>query len=106
MLVQKIAELVKKSGKKLSELCDSELYPQVNIDCIVRDKMRIMNSEELQQVINKQERFLGDDYRIMVRVSGTESKIRIMVECQDAEKCAISAKEIENAVKQLNKYEN
>ena len=68
--------------------------------------MRIMNSEELQQVINKQEKFLGDDYRIMVRVSGTESKIRIMVEGQDAEKCAVSAKEIESAVKHLNKYEN
>ena len=98
----KIAEVIKKSGLKLSQLCDFYLYPQVNIDCIVKDKMRIMNSEYVQSIINAQEKFLGDDYRIMVRMSGTESKIRIMVESSDARKCNISAKEIENAVKQID----
>ena len=98
----KLAELVKTSGKKLSELCDSILYPQINIDCVVKDKMRIINSEELQQVINKNEKLLGEDYRIMVRVSGTESKIRIMVEGKDEKQCKTSALEIEKAVKEIN----
>lgn len=98
----KIAELVKMSGKKLSELCDSEVYPQINIDCIVRDKVRIINSERLQAEINSQEKSLGDDYRIMVRVSGTENKIRVMVEGLDEDKCRHSAKEIETAIREIN----
>lgn len=98
----KVAELVKKSGKKLSQLFDATLYPQVNIDCRVKDKMRIINSDTLQQVINKNEKELGDGYRIMVRVSGTESKIRIMVEGESIDKCNLVATEIENAVIQIN----
>ena len=98
----KLAELVKVSGKKLSELCDSILYPQINIDCVVKDKMRIINSEDLQQVINKNEKRLGEQYRIMVRVSGTESKIRIMVEGEDETQCQTSALEIEKAIKEIN----
>ncbi len=98
----KIAELLKNSGKKLSELCDSILYPQIDIDCVVKDKMRIVNNEELQKVINKNENILGENYRIMVRVSGTESKIRIMVEGEDAEKCKLSALDIKNLIMQIN----
>ena len=98
----KIAELVKKSGKKLSELCDSEMFPQVNIDCIVTDKVRIINNEQVQNEINKQEKYLGEDARIMVRMSGTESKIRVMCECQDEDKCNYSAREIERVIKEID----
>ena len=65
--------------------------------------MEIINSQELQSVIDRNEKALGEDYRIMVRVSGTEAKIRIMVEGSDEEKCLKSAKEIEKAVKEINK---
>ena len=98
----KIAELVKRSGKKLSELCDSELYPQINIDCKVKDKVRIINSQRLQEEIALQEKTLGDGYRIMVRVSGTENKIRVMVEGCDEDKCRYSAGQIETAIKEIN----
>lgn len=101
----KIAELVKHNGKKISELCDFEIYPQINIDCKVKNKMRIINSEELQSVINSLERSLGDEYRIMVRVSGTEAKIRVMVEGTNEEKCVESAKQIELAINQINANE-
>lgn len=102
----KIAELIKMSKKKLSELCDSEVYPQINIDCVVRDKVRIINSERVQEEINNQEKSLGDDYRIMVRVSGTENKIRVMVEGFDEDKCRLSASEIANAIKEINNLDN
>ena len=101
----KIAELVKTSGKKLSQLTDTLLYPQINLDCVVKDKMRIINSEKLQQVINKNEKFLGDNYRIMVRVSGTESKIRIMFEGEEESLCKKSAQEIENVIREINENE-
>ena len=98
----KLAELVKNSNKKLSELNDAKLFPQINIDCIVDDKIRIMNSEELQLTIREQEKVMGDDTRIMVRMSGTESKIRIMCEGPEENICLSSAKEIEKTVKQLD----
>lgn len=98
----KLVEIVKTLGKKLSDLCNVQLYEQVNIDCIVKDKVRIINSEQLQLEISKQEKYLGQNARIMVRVSGTEPKIRIMCECQDKEKCWISAKEIERVIKEIN----
>jgi len=98
----KLAEHVKTCGKKLSELCDSEMYPQINIDCVVKDKVRIINSQRLQEEINVQEKYLGEDSRIMVRVSGTESKIRVMCEGQDEDKCKYSARQIENAIKEIN----
>lgn len=101
----KIAELIKHSGKKFSELCDFEIYPQINIDCKVKNKMRIINSEELQSVINGLEKSLGEEYRLMVRVSGTEAKIRIMVEGMDEAKCVLGAKEIESAVKEIDANE-
>ena len=94
----KIAEMVKIMGKGLSELAKVELYPQCNIDCIVDDKVRIINSERLTNVIAEQEKILGDGARIMVRISGTEPKVRIMVEYKDESLAIASAKEIEKIV--------
>lgn len=94
----KIAEMVKVMGKSLSELAKVELYPQCNIDCIVDDKVRIINSERLTNVIAEQEKILGDGARIMVRISGTEPKVRIMVEYKDESLAIASAKEIEKIV--------
>ena len=94
----KIAEMIKILGKKLSKISKVDLYPQCNIDCNVFDKMKIINSEKLSKIIENQESILGDDARIMVRVSGTENKIRIMVECKDMKVAKSSAKEIEKVV--------
>ena len=101
----KIAEMVKTLGKKLSELSKVNLYPQCNIDCRVLDKVRIINSEKLNNEINRQEKILGDGSRIMVRVSGTEAKIRIMVEYNDKELATKSAKEIERVVYEIDKMD-
>ena len=99
----KIAEMVKTMGKKLSELSKTNLYPQCNIDCVVSDKIHIMNSGALADEINKQENLLGSGARIMVRYSGTEPKIRIMVECENEELAISSAKQIEKVVFEIDK---
>lgn len=94
----KLAEMTKKLGKSLKELSNVNLYPQININCVVRDKMKIINSEELNKEIEKQEKLLDDNSRIMVRVSGTENKIRVMVESLDEKQALMSAKEIEKVI--------
>ena len=94
----KLAEMSKKLGKTLKELSSVQLYPQININCVVRDKMKIINSEELNKEIEKQEKLLDDSSRIMVRVSGTENKIRVMVESLDENQATISAKAIEKVI--------
>lgn len=99
----KLAEMVKVRGKKLSELAKANLYPQCNIDCVVEDKIHVMNSGSLNDEINKQERILGDDARIMVRYSGTEPKIRIMVEYKDEQMAIAAAKEIEKVVFEIDR---
>ena len=101
----KIAEMVKTSNKNLSSLAKVKLYPQVNIDCVVSDKMRIINNEKLSNIQAEQEKLLGENSRIMVRVSGTEPKIRIMVETLDKDKALIVAKIIEQTVKEIDQKE-
>lgn len=94
----KIAEMMVRTKQKISILAHANLYPQCNIDCIVSDKVKIINSAKLMDKVDQTEKELGDDARIMVRVSGTEPKIRIMVECKDLDIATKHAKEIEQIV--------
>ena len=69
--------------KKMSEIINFALYPQVNKNVIVTDKFRIMNNEELNREVARYSEDLKDKGRIMIRASGTEPKIRVMVESPD-----------------------
>ena len=100
-----IANMSVELGKPLSELTKVKLCPQCNIDCKVKDKMRVINSEKLTETITKEEKFLPKDSRIMVRVSGTEAKIRIMVECEDEKLANESAKRIADVVLNIDHKE-
>lgn len=94
----KLAEMSVNLNKPLSYLTKISLCPQCNIDCIVSDKMRVINSEKLTEAINEEEKLLPGDSRIMVRVSGTESKIRIMVESTNEQSAKESAKRLADIV--------
>ena len=99
----KIAEMLKALDKKPSMLVCKMLYPQINIDCVVYDKLKVINSEKVNKEIKIQQAKLGKDARIMVRCSGTESKIRIMVECKNKSLAERSAKYIEEVVYEVDK---
>ena len=75
-----ILNMMKDEQKTLAELMDIELYPQVNLNVTVSDKLKIMNNQGLANAISHHQKELGGHGRIMVRASGTEPKIRIMVE--------------------------
>ncbi|MCI2105694.1 MAG: phosphoglucosamine mutase [Intestinimonas sp.] len=87
--------ILKRSGKKASELsANCCRYPQVLINVPVADKVQkrvIMESEALKEAIRREEAILGGEGRVLVRPSGTESLIRVMVESKTgscAQKCA------------------
>lgn len=69
-----VATLLKKSGKKCSELFDIELYPQTNINVVVSDKLRVINNEEFATCVAKMQNDLEGKGRLMVRASGTEDR--------------------------------
>lgn len=76
----KVANMVVNQRKKLSEFFDLELYPQVNKNVVVGDKFRIMNNELLSKEVSRYNSEFAGKGRVMLRASGTEPKIRVMVE--------------------------
>lgn len=97
-----VANMLIDKKKTLSELFDISLYPQTNINIAVDDKLKVINSQLLSERVSVLQRRLGNDGRIMVRASGTEPKIRIMVEGRSAKQNEEYAKELEDTVRKAN----
>lgn len=97
-----LASIITESKTPLSKLKQVQLFPQCNINCLVHDKMKVINSDLLSTAIKKEEKLLKSDARVMVRVSGTEPKIRIMVEAKDYAAATASAERIKNVVEIIN----
>ncbi len=98
-----LLQVMKKSGKKLSELAACmNVYPQIMINVKVSKlgKVRYDDDEEISQAIRKAEKELGDDGRVLVRVSGTEPLIRVMLEGKDEAKITKLANEIAEVVRE------
>lgn len=99
-----LLSLVKCSGKTLGQLCSvMERYPQVAINIKISDRWREVwkNIPELEELIEKNERELGDLGRIIVRESPSEPVIRISVEGRRFDAVNSMALEIAEAVKRL-----
>lgn len=76
------------SGKKASELSEEiELFPQVLVNARVHNdnKKIFMNDEEVKQKIADVEAKIGEDGRVLIRPSGTEPLVRVMIEGKDTE---------------------
>lgn len=84
----KIMEVMMAKKKPLSELCrDLTIYPQVLKNVKVLDKPAAQNDPEVQKAVQAVADKLGDTGRILVRESGTEPVIRVMVEAATKEEC-------------------
>ncbi len=76
--------LMKKTGRPLSDLAsDIELYPQVLINVPVKKRSGFASIPGVKKSIEEAERKLGETGRVLVRASGTEPKIRVMLEGED-----------------------
>ena len=84
----KMMEVLLAKGKPLSELAAPVVfYPQVLKNVRVTSKPEAQNDPDVQAQVQKVAEELGDDGRILVRESGTEPVIRVMVEAGSNELC-------------------
>jgi phosphoglucosamine mutase len=79
-----LAREVVRTGKTLAELADvMDVYPQVLINVSGVDRSRLADDDEVHAAIVAAEAELGDTGRVLLRPSGTEALIRVMVEAAD-----------------------
>ena len=97
--------LLKESGKKASELFGAcPRYPQVLINIPVADndvKKAVMASPLLAQAIQREEAGLNGEGRVLVRPSGTEALMRVMVEAKTEETARATAQRLADLVATL-----
>jgi len=79
-----VLEVLVKSGKTLNALkSEVQKYPQVLINVKTKKKINLLQHQALQKAQLKVEKSLGEAGRVLIRASGTEPLIRIMVEGRD-----------------------
>ena len=99
----KMMEVMMAKKKKMSQLTeDLHIYPQVLVNVKVKDKAIAQADQDVQAAVNKVAEALGDTGRILVRESGTEPLIRVMVEAETKEICHTYVDEV---VSIINKKE-
>ncbi len=92
-----LLEVMKDTGKKLSELASCmEVLPQVLVNAKVTNKTKHDYKEDsvIQDAIKVLEnKFMGEG-RVLIRPSGTEPLVRVMIEGKDKEQLAVEAKQL------------
>ena len=86
----KLMEVMLAKKKKMSQLCDGlTIYPQVLKNVRVKSKPEAQNDPDVQKAVAAVAQELGDSGRILVRESGTEPVIRVMVEAATQKQCQL-----------------
>jgi phosphoglucosamine mutase len=95
-----LADLVKRSGQSLSKLATKAMvrFPQVLVNVSVTKAAEIAVAEAVVQAVARAEEELGGEGRIMVRPSGTEPVVRVMVEAGDTARATAIAQGIATVV--------
>lgn len=84
----KVMEVMMKKKVPASKLYEGfHMYPQVLKNIKVSDKQQAQNDEDVKKAVKEAEDALGTSGRILVRESGTEPVIRVMVEAEDEDIC-------------------
>ena len=95
-----ILKLMKRSGRPLSELVQCmQAVPQVLLGVEVKRKLDLNSVPELQRAIRSCEEQLNATGRVLVRYSGTEPLVRVMVEGQDSSAIHQMAEELAGVIR-------
>jgi phosphoglucosamine mutase len=94
-LLSRMAE----TGASLAELASVvQRLPQVLVNVPVRDRLAVVESDEVAAAVNHCEAELGDDGRVLLRPSGTEQLVRVMVEAPTQERADAIARRLADVV--------
>jgi len=97
-----LLDVMARSGKPLSELAKvMEVYPQKLINVSVADAKSVAASEPVERAVSGAERRLGEEGRILLRPSGTEPVVRVMVEHADEAVCREVCEEVARVVSEV-----
>ncbi|MDO4618320.1 MAG: phosphoglucosamine mutase [Clostridia bacterium] len=95
-----ITEQVMDKKLSLAELCEGvTLYPQHLVNLRVKDKAAVMADEAVLASLKEVEKEIDGNGRVLLRQSGTEPVIRVMVEAESMEKCEKYCAVVANAIK-------
>jgi phosphoglucosamine mutase len=87
------------TGSSLAELASVlQRLPQVLVNVPVRDRLAVVESDEVAAAVNHCEAELGDDGRVLLRPSGTEQLVRVMVEAPTQERADAIARRLADVV--------
>ena len=95
-----LMEVMLEKKKTLAELADPvQIYPQLLKNVRVVDKKVARENKAMLAAVEEVAKELGDDGRILVRESGTEPLIRVMVEAATDELCAKYVNQVIDVIK-------
>ncbi|MCH7323938.1 phosphoglucosamine mutase [Solibacillus sp. MA9] len=95
-----LVAIMKATGKKLSELAaEMTIYPQKLVNVRVTDKHAVTQNEKVAAVIAEVEAEMNGNGRVLVRPSGTEPLVRVMVEAATIEACETFVNRIAEVVR-------
>lgn len=98
-----LLSVIKEKKAKLSELAKQmKRFPQVLVNTSVGNKDKIMQNEQVNLKVRAVQESLGEDGRILVRPSGTESLIRVMLEGPDQHELTRLAEEVVKMVRTVD----
>ncbi|MBE6932108.1 MAG: phosphoglucosamine mutase [Ruminococcaceae bacterium] len=97
MLMMEILDCKTTLGKLASPVV---IYPQILINVTVKDKSEAMNDPEVSKLAQAISEELGDEGRLLLRPSGTEPYIRVMVEAESESRCHRLANEMAELLKE------
>lgn len=96
-----VLAIIQRTGKPLSELSQvMTSLPQVLVNVKVRKKADLQTIAPIKKVIDEVEDELGGKGRVLVRYSGTEPLLRVMIEGEDQGRIEVLAEQVAAAVRQ------
>ena len=95
-----VLAVMKRTGKTLADLtAGMPLFPQVMINVRSKEKIDPSKSPSIQSAVDRVEKALGTSGRVVLRASGTEPVIRVMVEAREEAAATRCANELADAVR-------
>ena len=96
-----LMEVILEKKQSLGTLCKGmQMYPQLLKNVRVEDKAAVTGNVHVQEEKERISTALGEDGRILLRESGTEPVIRVMVEAQSDELCAKYVDEVVQVIRE------